>query len=117
MAQASAKNITLYMVSKKNMQPIILPSKKQQSTTQLERDTHQNREDPAVTWSVRLIDESAKVSISKVNEKDLVSLFAVMQAEDDSLIDEDDGQPFYDSMMDWVDGDDEDSSESREAGH
>ena len=39
--------------------------------------------DPAVTWSVRLIDESAKVSISKVNEKDLVSLFAVTQADDD----------------------------------
>ena len=70
--------------------------------------------DPAVTWSVRLIDESAKVSISKVNEKDLVSLFAVMQADDDSLIDEDDGQPFYDSMMDWVDGDDEERDEGAE---
>ena len=70
--------------------------------------------DEGVTWSVRLIDESAKIPISKVNERDLVSLFAVMQAEDDSLLDEDDGQPFYDSMMDWVDGDDEERDEGAE---
>ena len=70
--------------------------------------------DERVNWSVRLIDESAKVPISKVNERDLVSLFALMQAEDDSLLDEDDGQPFYDSMMDWVDGDDEERDEGAE---
>ena len=53
-----------------------------------------------VTWStVRLIDESKKILISKVKEKDLVALFAVMASEEDSLMDEDDGQPFYDSMM------------------
>ena len=67
-----------------------------------------------MTWSVRLIDESAKIPISKVKEKDLVALFAVMQAEEDSLMDEDDGQPFYDSMMDWVDGDDEERDEGAE---
>ena len=67
-----------------------------------------------VTWSVRLIDESAKIPISKVKEKDLVALFAVMQAEEDSLMDEDDGQPFYDSMMDWVDADDEERDEGAE---
>jgi len=67
-----------------------------------------------VTWSVRLIDESAKVPISKVKEKDLVALFALMQAEEDSLVDEDDGQPFYDSMMDWVDADEEEREEGAE---
>ncbi len=67
-----------------------------------------------VTWSVRLIDESAKIPISQVKEKDLVALFAVMQAEEDSLMDEDDGQPFYDSMMDWVDADDEERDEGAE---
>ena len=61
-----------------------------------------------VSWSVRLIDESAKVPVSKINEKDLVALFAIMHAEEDALLDEDDGQPFYDSMMDWVDADEED---------
>ena len=50
----------------------------------------------------------------KVKEKDLVALFAVMQAEEDSLMDEDDGQPFYDSMMDWVDADDEERDEGAE---
>lgn len=67
-----------------------------------------------VTWSVRLIDESAKIPITKIKEKDLVALFAVMQAEEDSLINEDDGQPFYDSMMDWVDQDDEEREEGAE---
>ena len=67
-----------------------------------------------VTWSVRLIDESAKVPITKVKEKDLVALFALMQAEEDSLVDDDDGQPFYDSMMDWVDENDEEREEGAE---
>ena len=43
-----------------------------------------------------------------------MALFAVMQAEEDSLMDEDDGQPFYDSMMDWVDADDEERDEGAE---
>ena len=37
------------------------------------------------------------VDISKVSEKDLVSIFATMRAEGDSLIDDDDGQAFYDA--------------------
>ena len=67
-----------------------------------------------VSWSVRLIDESAKVPVSKINEKDLVALFAIMHAEEDALLDEDDGQPFYDSMMDWIDADDEERDEGAE---
>ena len=70
--------------------------------------------DESVIWSVRLIDESAKVPIYKVNEKDMTALFALMMAEEESLVDEDDGEPFFDSMMDWVDGDDEERDEGAE---
>ena len=44
----------------------------------------------------------------------MVALFSVMRAEEDSLVDEDDGQPFYDAMMDWQDADDEDRDEGAE---
>ena len=32
----------------------------------------------------------------------------------DSLVDEDDGQPFYDSMMDWQDADEDERDEGAE---
>jgi General secretion pathway protein K. len=37
-----------------------------------------------------------------------------MIAEEESLVDEDDGEPFFDSMMDWVDGDDEERDKGTE---
>jgi len=73
----------------------------------------EERQSP-VKWSIQLIDESAKVPFSKTNQKDLVALFSVMRAEEDSLVDEDDGQPFYDALMDWQDADDEDRDEGAE---
>ena len=70
--------------------------------------------DPTVKWSISLVDESGKVPISTIAEKDLVSLFSVMRAEGDSLVNEDDGQPFYDSLMDWQDADEEERDEGAE---
>ena len=70
--------------------------------------------DPSIKWSISLVDESGKIPISKVSEKDLVSLFATMRAEGDSLIDDDDGQAFYDAMVDWQDPDDEERDEGAE---
>lgn len=70
--------------------------------------------DSRVQWSISLIDESGKVPISAISEKDLVSLFSIMRAEEDSLVNEDDGQPFYDSLMDWQDADDEERDEGAE---
>ena len=49
-------------------------------------------------WSIQLIDESAKVPFSKTNQQDLVALFSVMRAEEDSLVDEDEGN-LYDALM------------------
>lgn len=70
--------------------------------------------DPTVKWSISLIDESGKVPISSIQEKDLVSFFAIMRADDGSLVDEDDGQPFFDSMMDWQDADEDERDEGAE---
>lgn len=70
--------------------------------------------DPAVKWSISLIDESGKVPISAISERDLVSFFAIMRADDGSLVDEDDGQPFFDSMMDWQDADEDERDEGAE---
>ena len=70
--------------------------------------------DSRVQWTISLIDESGKVPISAISEKDLVSLFSIMRAEEDSLVNEDDGQPFYDSLMDWQDADDEERDEGAE---
>ncbi len=70
--------------------------------------------DASIQWSVTLIDESGKVPISKISEKDFVYLFATMRAEGDSLVNEDDGQPFYDALVDWQDSDDEEREEGAE---
>ena len=37
-----------------------------------------------------------------------------MRSDDDSLVNEDDGQPFYDSLIDWQDADDEERDEGAE---
>ena len=77
-------------------------------------DFDQEERQSPVKWSIQLIDESAKVPFSKTNQKDLVALFSVMRAEEDSLVDEDEEQPFYDALMDWQDSDDEDRDEGAE---
>ena len=69
--------------------------------------------EPNLNWQVRITDESGKVPISSVREKDMVYLFASMIA-GESLVDEDDGQPFYDALMDWQDVDDEERDEGAE---
>jgi len=73
--------------------------------------------DPAVRWSVRLTDESAKLSLKKISKKDLVGIFAIMHNRGSSLLDEDDGQPYYDALMDWQDEDDIKSEEGAEDDH
>ena len=70
--------------------------------------------DNTVKWSIDLIDESGKVPISSVSEKDLISFFANMRADDGSLVDEDDGKPFFDSLMDWEDSDEDERDEGAE---
>ena len=70
--------------------------------------------DPSVKWSISLIDESGKVPLKSIAEKDLVSFFAIMRADDGSMVDEDDGQPFFDSLMDWQDADSDERDEGAE---
>jgi hypothetical protein len=70
--------------------------------------------DPTVKLSISLVDETGKVSLNSIKEKDLVSLFAVMSVDGDSLVNDDDGQPYFDSLMDWQDADDDDRDEGAE---
>lgn len=67
-----------------------------------------------IKWSVQLLDESGKIPFHEIKEDDLGGLFAFMQAGEDSLINEDDGEIFVDSLMDWQDKDDEDRDEGAE---
>ena len=69
--------------------------------------------EPNVSWKVKITDESGKVPFASTREKDMINLFASMFA-GESLVDEDDGQPFYDAIMDWQDADDEDRDEGAE---
>lgn len=69
--------------------------------------------EPNVSWDVKIVDESGKIPISSVGEDEMKYLFASMIA-GESLVDEDDGQPFYDAFMDWQDADDEDRDEGAE---
>lgn len=73
--------------------------------------------DPNVRWSIRITDESAKLSLNKISEKDLVEIFAIMHNRGSSLVDEDDGQPYYDALMDWQDSDDNERDEGAEDDH
>ena len=45
----------------------------------------------------QLLDESGKIPFHEIKEQDLAALFAFMQSGEDSLINEDDGQPFVDA--------------------
>ena len=69
--------------------------------------------EPNVSWKVKITDESGKVPFATTREKDMINMFASMIA-GESLVDEDDGQPFYDAIMDWQDADDEDRDEGAE---
>ena len=66
-----------------------------------------------IKWEVRISDESGKVPFFSAREKDMIYLFASMFA-GEMRVDEDDGQPFYDAIMDWQDPDDEDRDEGAE---
>lgn len=66
-----------------------------------------------VNWAVKIIDESGKAPFSSAREKDMTYLFASFLA-GESIVDEDDGKPFYDALMDWQDSDDEDRDEGAE---
>lgn len=70
--------------------------------------------DNTVKWSIELIDESGKIPISTVPDKDLISFFAIMRSKDGSFVDEDDGKPFFDSLMDWQDSDEDERDEGAE---
>ena len=70
-----------------------------------------------VKWEVRIEDETGKIPFGAFKEKDLVALFSVMMAEEDELVDEDDGEPLVDCLMDWQDKDDEDRDEGAESDH
>ena len=61
-----------------------------------------------VKWQVTIQDETGKIPFQTLKEKDLMALFSVMMAEEDELVDEDDGEPLVDCLMDWQDKDDED---------
>ena len=73
--------------------------------------------DPNVRWSIRITDESAKLSLNKISEKNLVEIFSIMHNRGSSLLDEDDGQPYYDALMDWQDSDDNARDEGAEDDH
>jgi hypothetical protein len=73
--------------------------------------------DPSVRWSIRLTDETAKLSLAEISEKDLVNVFALMHSRGSSLLDEDDGQPYYDALMDWQDKDEDERDEGAEDDH
>jgi len=70
--------------------------------------------DPTVRWSIRLVDESAKIHPANASKKDLVSMFAQMHAGEEKRVDEDDGEPYYDAWMDWEDADDNEREEGAE---
>ena len=70
--------------------------------------------DERVNWSVSLKGESGKLPIFKTNEKIVKEIFAIMHMGDSGLLDEEDGQPFYDAWMDWQDSDDKEREEGAE---
>ena len=70
--------------------------------------------DPKITWSINIVDESAKINPKNAPRKDLVSMFAQMHMRSGSRVDEDDGEPYYDAWMDWEDPDDDEREEGAE---
>ena len=70
--------------------------------------------DERVKWSVSLKGESGKLPIFKTNEKVLKEIFAIMHNGETRSIDEDDGQPYYDALMDWQDADENEREDGAE---
>ena len=63
--------------------------------------------EPNVQWKVTIEDETGKVPFDTFDEEDLQALFAVMAAEDEDLVDERDGEPYRDALLDWQDKDED----------
>jgi hypothetical protein len=72
--------------------------------------------DERVKWSVTLKGESGKLPIFKSNEKVMKEIFAIMHMhkEGSGLLDEEDGQPYYDTWKDWQDEDENEREEGAE---
>jgi len=70
--------------------------------------------DSTVRWSIRLVDESAKIHPANASKKDLVSMFAQMHGGGEKRVDEDDGEPYFDAWMDWEDPDENERDEGAE---
>lgn len=70
--------------------------------------------DKTVRWSIRLVDESAKIHSANISKKDLISMFAQMHGGGEKRVDEDDGEPYYDAWMDWEDSDENEREEGAE---
>jgi len=67
-----------------------------------------------VRWSISIFDESGKLPLFSTHPKVMKEIFAIMHKGDDGLVDEDDGEPYYDALMDWQDSDDEERDEGAE---
>jgi general secretion pathway protein K len=67
-----------------------------------------------VKWAVRIEDETGKIPFGSFKEKDLVVLFALMVKEEDGLLNERDGEPFVDCLLDWQDKDDDERDDGEE---
>ena len=70
--------------------------------------------DPRVAWSVTLEGESGKAPLFSTKPKVLKEIFSIMYNGEDGLVNEDDGQPFYDAWMDWQDSDENEREEGAE---
>ena len=69
-----------------------------------------------VKWNVSLTDESGKIPLSSVKDRNLASFFATFVSENEgsSLFDEEDGRPFVEILRDWEDQDDEERDDGAE---
>jgi hypothetical protein len=66
-------------------------------------------------WEARLLDETGKIPLFKVDNGKLSKLFAAMMIEDQwGNYDEEEGQPLLDSFKDWQDSDNEPREEGAE---
>ena len=73
--------------------------------------------DPRVRWSVSFQSESGesgKAPLFSTNEKVFKEIFAIMDNGSDRLVDEAQGQAFYDAWMDWQDSDSNEREEGAE---
>ena len=70
--------------------------------------------DPRVRWSVTLKGESGKAPLLSTKPKALKEVFSIMYNGGGGLVNEDDGQPFYDAWMDWQDSDENQRDEGAE---